>query len=127
MSKSGSPGRPDRLGSPGPGYSGAEPGQYDSGPQYDWSNKSKGFTIGERRPQKGEYDNRDYMPDRSDAITKPRAPNTVDMGRDGSPGRGEFAKQSPGHSGAEPGQYDSGLQYDWGYKSKGFTIGERRP
>ena len=66
------------------------------------------------------------MPDRSDAITKPRQPNTVDMGRDGSPSRDPIAKPTGTGESGGPGTYDPSPQYSFGKEVKSFTIGEKR-
>jgi hypothetical protein len=97
-----SPSRPVNFAKPGYETSGG-PGQYDPAPQYDFGKEVKSFTIGEKKFEKVEYDNRDYSPDRCEQLTKPKIPQ-VDMGK--SPSRPHnFAK--PGYEDVGgPGQYD---------------------
>ena len=55
------PSRPQNFAKPGYETSGG-PGQYDPAPQYDFGKEVKSFTIGEKKYEKVEYDNRDYSP-----------------------------------------------------------------
>ena len=82
---------------------GASPGQYDGGK--DFLSDVKGFTIGEKRPQKPDNSlgPAHYSPERAESITKSRTPTAL------------FSKQAsrpqslanPGQiGGVSPGQYD---------------------
>ena len=117
-----SPSRPVNFANPGYETSGG-PGTYDPAPQYNFGNDVKTFTIGERRTHKIETDNRDYSPERAEALTRPKVAQ-VDMGA--CPSRpSTFAK--PGYDDVGgPGQYDPAPQYDFGKDVKSFTIGEKR-
>ena len=86
-----SPSRPSTFAKPGTETSGG-PGTYDAGKKF--MDDVKPMTIGKKRPQKLDFDNRDYSPERAETVTKHRGP-TIDMGK--SPSRpANFAK--PGHS-----------------------------
>jgi len=63
-----------------------------------------------------------YDVDRADGITKTKVTTTVNMSS--SPGRDVSFNRKQG-SDVSPGQYDD-RNYEFGSKSKGFTIGERR-
>ena len=99
------------------------PGQYDDR-NYEIGSKSKGFIIGEKRQERvietmgpGAYD-----ADRADAYTKVKTSTTINMSS--SPARpASFANQNG--SGQSPGQYDD-RSYEFGSKTKSFTIGEKR-
>ena len=62
-----------------------------------------------------------YEPDRADNLTKTKVTTTVRMDNS-SPSRGTFGRQGDD---VGPGQYDD-RNYEFGSKSKGFTIGEKR-
>ena len=92
-----SPSRPISFAKPGTEASGG-PGTYDV-PQPE----VKSFKIAEKRPAKIENDNRNYSPERAEALTKTKVPQ-VDMGR--SPSRPvDFSKPGTDASGG-PGTYD---------------------
>ena len=83
----------------------------------------KPITIGVKRPQKIESDNRDYSPERAEALTKAKVPQ-VDMGNTQS--RPEsFAKPGTDASGG-PGAYGDNI-VDFGKDCKNVTIGQKRP
>ena len=63
-----------------------------------------------------------YDPDRADAVTKTRT-TTINMGS--SPARGSFIRQGNDSANVGPGQYDD-RNYEFGSKTKSFTIGEKR-
>ena len=105
MDRNGSPSR-EPIHKPTGTGDGGGPGTYDPAPQYDFGKEVKSFTIGEKRLEKVEYDHRDYSPERGETMTKPRLPNTVDMGRNGSPSRAPIAKPTGTGDGGGPGTYD---------------------
>jgi len=72
MGRDNSPSRPGQFGNPGPAHESQGPGSYDPSPQYDMGREVKSFTIGEKRLEKVEYDNRDYQ---SKAVESPKGGN----------------------------------------------------
>ena len=63
-----------------------------------------------------------YDPDKADHLTKTKVSTTVNMGA--SPDRGSYMNRK-GDAEIGPGQYDD-RNYEFGSKSKGFIIGEKR-
>ena len=118
-----SPSRPSTFAKPGTDEAGG-PGSYDI-PFQKFGDESKPMTIGVKRPQKietGVPDAGQYSPERAEAMTKPKAPSTIDMGR-APPARPN--PNPPTASEFAPDFYDT--MYDFGKESKPMTIGERRP
>ena len=105
------------------GDSNVGPGQYDDR-NYDFGNKAKGFTIGEKRETRTveTMGPGSYNVEQADGVINSKTTTTVNMGAS-SPARGSFQRQ--GDSNVGPGQYDD-RNYDFGNKAKGFTIGEKR-
>ena len=111
--------RPSTFAKPGTDADGG-PGTYDSPVKFGKDIIS--FKIGEKRPERIDNDNRDYSPERAEALTKAKTPN-VDMGK--SPSRpSTFAKPGTDADGG-PGTYDSPVKF--GDNVKPFKIGEKRP
>ena len=84
----------------------------------------KSFTIGERRETKTIETAGPgmYSPEKADAQTKSKITSTIII--DSSKGHQNLENHNTG-SGLAPGTYDD-RSYEWGNKSKGFTIGEKR-
>jgi hypothetical protein len=84
----------------------------------------KGFTIGEKRPEKaGEgIGPGHYSPERAESLTKSKTPAVVFSKEPSRPQ--SFANRSQ-IEGVSPGQYDGGK--DFLSDVKGFKIGEKRP
>ena len=94
------------------------PGQYNDGR----GPNTKSFRIGEKSPERkpdSVLGPGHYSPERADSLTKNKIPN-INLGS--SPSRpASFA------AGGDPNNGPGSLSYDYGYDSKGFTIGVKRP
>ena len=101
------------------------PGSYHDA-NYNFGKDAKGFTIGEKRPEKlgdglgpGAYD-----PEKADAMTRSRMPR-VDFS--GSPSRGNSPNRNNAHdSNVGPGQYDDRSYERAKENNRWFTIGVKR-
>ena len=67
-----SPSRPVSFAKPGSEASGG-PGTYGDN-VVEFGKNAQNITIGQKRPQKIESDNRDYSPERAEALTKAKVP-----------------------------------------------------
>jgi len=105
------------------GDSNVGPGQYDDR-NYDFGNKTKGFTIGEKRETRTveTIGPGTYEADRADGITKTKVTTTVNMS---SSAARPASMAKTGGSNVAPGQYDD-RSHEFGSNAKGFTIGEKR-
>jgi len=116
------PSRPESFANPNL-ISGVSPGLYDDGK--DFLSGAKGFTIGEKRPEKPN-DNvgpGHYSPERAESITKPLAPSAKINAN--SPSRPESFANKGQIGSLGPGEYASNAKF--GDDAKSFKFGEKRP